>query len=144
MSIELINEIHFTLIALGVLIIVVSVLVGVASIIVGNRSENKNPMRGDDMTYEEAHKFLEDKQRKMTKNRGLYNETEIAINGKAIEAVEKQILKKVLFEADGYADGSLVYDVAICPNCGAVFENDYDWNSKYCPNCGQYLDWSVD
>lgn len=45
------------------------------------------------MTYEEAHTFLEVKQREMTRNRHLYNEQAIEINGLAILALEKQILK---------------------------------------------------
>lgn len=40
-------------------------------------------------------------------------------------------------EADGYADGELVYDMWSCPICGKRFEEweeKPDWN--YCPNCG--------
>ena len=98
------------------------------------------------MTYEQTHKFLEVKQREMTKNRrGLYNEIAISINGKAIEAVEKQIPKKVIFESDGYADGNPVYDLAECPKCGSPFEEgDQNWESNYCPQCGQRLDWGGD
>lgn len=40
-------------------------------------------------------------------------------------------------EADGYADGELVYDMWYCPFCGKRFE---EWDEKpnwnYCPNCG--------
>jgi hypothetical protein len=59
----------------------------------------------------------------------------------AIEALEKQIPKKPDLEADGYADGQLVYDTWICPCCGEYYEVDYD-DYDYCPNCGQAIDWS--
>ena len=61
----------------------------------------------------------------------------------AINALEKQIARKPEYEADGYADGELVYDYAKCPICGRDFEygiNDYGCN--YCSDCGQKLDWS--
>ena len=54
-------------------------------------------------------------------------------------AVEKQKAKKPDFEGDGYADGHLVYDTWICPNCEKHYEIDYD-NYDYCPNCGQHID----
>lgn len=56
-----------------------------------------------------------------------------------IKALEKQIPKKPMLEADGYADGNLVYDTWICPNCEKHYEVDYD-NYDYCPNCGQCID----
>lgn len=55
------------------------------------------------------------------------------------EAVEKQKPKKPDYEGDGYADGYMVYDTWICPNCGKEYEVDYD-DYKYCPNCGQAID----
>ena len=40
-------------------------------------------------------------------------------------------------EADGYANGELVYDVWKCSECGCVFEDDYEKPTyNYCPNCG--------
>lgn len=62
----------------------------------------------------------------------------------AINALEKQIPKKPDYEGDGYADGVLVYDRAICPACG---NDDFEygtnnWGCKFCPDCGQALDWS--
>ena len=41
-------------------------------------------------------------------------------------------------EADGYADGELVYDIWSCGNCGTYFdewEEEPTWN--YCPVCGK-------
>ena len=55
---------------------------------------------------------------------------------------EKQIAKKPNIEGDGYADGQLVYDTWICPNCEKYYEIDYD-DYDYCPNCGQKIDKSV-
>ena len=61
----------------------------------------------------------------------------------AINALEKQIAKKPEYEADGYADGELVYDYAKCPICGHDFEYGInDWGCEYCSDCGQKLDWS--
>ena len=54
--------------------------------------------------------------------------------------------KKVIFEGSGYADGYLVYDIARCPNCDFVLDDDcfdpkYHYE-PYCPHCGQRLDWN--
>lgn len=57
----------------------------------------------------------------------------------AMQALEKQIPKRPDHEADGYADGHLVYDTWICPCCEKHYEVDYD-NYDYCPNCGQHID----
>lgn len=47
------------------------------------------------------------------------------------------------YEADGYADGHLVYDTAFCPECRHSFEEGVnDWGSAFCPDCGQALDWT--
>lgn len=49
---------------------------------------------------------------------------------------------QVELEADGYADGELVYDYGKCPNCGWEFEEgDKDWKEPYCCHCGQKLKW---
>lgn len=60
----------------------------------------------------------------------------------AIKSLEKQIPKKPDIEGDGYADGQLVYDTWICPNCEEHYEIDYD-DYDYCPKCGQAIDKSV-
>lgn len=61
----------------------------------------------------------------------------------AKKALEKQIPKRPIYEADGYADGGLVYDTAYCPVCEHEFEYGInEWGSDYCQDCGQALDWS--
>ena len=55
------------------------------------------------------------------------------------EAVEKQKPKAPDYEGDVYADGYMVYDTWICPNCGKKYEVDYD-DYKHCPECGQAID----
>lgn len=58
----------------------------------------------------------------------------------AIEALEKQLPKKPIYEGDGYApDGTFIFDEWLCPNCGSRYEVDYD-DYSYCPNCGQRID----
>lgn len=42
------------------------------------------------------------------------------------EAIEKQKPKAPGYEGDGYADGYMVYDTWICPNCGEKYEVDYE------------------
>ena len=58
----------------------------------------------------------------------------------AIDALEKQIPKSPDYEGDGYADGELVYDTWVCPNCGRYYDVDFD-DYEYCPQCGQAIDW---
>lgn len=66
--------------------------------------------------------------------KAIFEECEVILN-----ALEKQIPKEPDYEGDGYWNGELVYDTWICPNCGKVYEVDYD-NYKYCPKCGQAID----
>lgn len=64
-----------------------------------------------------------------------YIENELRL---AVEALEKQIPKKVIL---GYDERDCVY----CPNCKCeLMSMDwYDhWKCNYCENCGQALDWS--
>ena len=56
------------------------------------------------------------------------------------EAAEKQKPKKPDYEGDGYAEGYMVYDTWICPNCEEKYEVDYD-DYGHCPKCGQAIDW---
>lgn len=57
---------------------------------------------------------------------------------KAIEALEKQVPKKIEYISDGDADGSPVWEDR-CPVCEA--ELDGRNYLAYCPNCGQDVDW---
>ena len=59
-----------------------------------------------------------------------------------IQALKNQESMRVELEADGYADGELVYDYGRCPKCGWDFEDgDKDWGEPYCCHCGQRLRW---
>lgn len=91
------------------------------------------------MKYEETHKFLEVKQREMTKNRHLYNEQAIEINGLAILALEKQIPKKPILDII-YPSGIKSYKCPVCKK-GCLVRTDL-YYPKYCSNCGQELNWS--
>ena len=57
----------------------------------------------------------------------------------ALEAIAKQIPKKLIAEGDGYADGSMVFDSFYCPSCDHCMEEDEV--EDYCPNCGQKICW---
>ena len=72
-----------------------------------------------------------------------FTEDDYKANEMAIQALEKQIRTKAEYEADGYADGELVYDYAKFPICGHDFEYGInDWGCEHCSDCGQKLDWS--
>lgn len=57
------------------------------------------------------------------------------------ELVNKSKPMTLFYEGDGYVDGELCYDTAICQNCGRHFERYFDEHVNYCPTCGQRLDW---
>lgn len=61
---------------------------------------------------------------------------------------EKQIPKEPQLEGDGYADGYMVYDTAICPNCGEIIckdgKEDINWGNDYCHKCGQRISWEFE
>lgn len=92
------------------------------------------------MTCKEAHKFLEIKQREMTIKRHLYNKQAIEITGLAIEALEKQMPKRVIRPYKGN------YKCPTCENYIYITDDDlYVYGiepPKYCDECGQALDWS--
>ncbi len=53
--------------------------------------------------------------------------------------------KMVRYEGDGFADGEMVYDIAYCPSCEHIIEEDSEnWKCLFCPECGQALKWSED
>lgn len=54
------------------------------------------------------------------------------------ELKERDTAKVPDYEGDGYADGQMVYDTWICPNCGEHYEVDYD-DYDFCPKCGQRI-----
>ncbi len=92
------------------------------------------------MTYEEAHKIIEDMQREYTRNRALYPNELITANGVAIIALEKQIPKKPI-KCCPLSDGGEMLDENEhykCPACRLKFRKTY----VFCHYCGQALDWS--
>ncbi len=61
----------------------------------------------------------------------------------AIEALKQSEQKKgkwIGVEADGYADGSLAYDVWECSECGYEHEGEDNTLTPYCPMCGAKMD----
>lgn len=58
----------------------------------------------------------------------------------AIEALEKQLSKKVIYEASFINNGFTRYRMAKCPCCEKWY-NSIDENN-YCTGCGQKLEWS--
>lgn len=93
----------------------------------------------DTMTLERAAEILD------TEHREHYESIEPVNEACEIgrKAIFKQIAQQPEYEADGYADGVLVYDYAKCPVCGRSFEEGAnDWGCSYCQDCGQKLDWS--
>ena len=60
-----------------------------------------------------------------------------------MSALEKQIPKMVIYSGDGYVDGKMLYDTALCPECGCLFADcDLYWGISVCPECHQSLKWS--
>lgn len=95
---------------------------------------------------EKAHKVLEDLQRLLTRYRHISKELTEA-NGIAIEAIEKQIPKKVVRIHSKYQRG--YNDEFLCPCCGKSAETDCgdpfeNYGLDWCNSCGQKLDWSDD
>lgn len=67
--------------------------------------------------------------------------TMVANNARtAIEALEKQLPKKVEYEGGFSNNGLARYRMAKCPTCDRWYSNNDE--VAYCPNCGQKLDWS--
>lgn len=65
----------------------------------------------------------------------------------AAKALFKQLPKTIYLEGDGYSDGKPVYDMAICPECGFVIDDEYDqrtYHQPFCPHCGQAIEWNIE
>lgn len=87
------------------------------------------------MTNKEAHSYLEDLQRKYTRDRYLYKSEFIEANGLAILSLEKQIPRTPIVDIYGDLD-------CMCPTCHRVFKKLRKGKmSAHCPDCGQKLDW---
>ena len=100
------------------------------------------------MTNEEAHAILEGQQSIYTSHRYAYSEELIEANGKAIEALEKQIAKETIKIIDrNKIPGNWK---KVCPTCGAILveritEDDCSYPRRYndlpyC-RCGQHIYW---
>ena len=93
-------------------------------------------------TVEEIQKAMENLPLYQVEHKLLQENQDICTVRECKIAVERMKPKKPDYEADGYADGQLVYDYAKCPICGHDFEYGInDWECKYCSDCGQKLDW---
>lgn len=58
----------------------------------------------------------------------------------AIEALEKQLAKRVNYEGAFINNGFTRYQMAKCPTCERWYRSNDENN--YCSGCGQELDWS--
>lgn len=58
----------------------------------------------------------------------------------AIEALEKQLPKRVNYEGAFINSGFTRYQMAKCPTCERWYSSNDEIN--YCSGCGQKLDWS--
>lgn len=69
-------------------------------------------------------------------NHDIFSESVISYAKLAVNALEKQVPKKVI-----YVDEHFFY-VAYCPACGSYVGTGSATHVKFCRNCGQALDWS--
>lgn len=53
------------------------------------------------------------------------------------ELKERNTPKEAIYEGDGCPDEETFYDAWICPNCGAEYDVDDDYD--FCPDCGQMI-----
>ena len=78
------------------------------------------------------------------KNR-LYVSQEVIECMQRIPAIDPESLRPQghwIGEADGYADGELVYDVWYCSECNHCIDDgtdDPDLLPDFCPGCGAYM-----
>ena len=97
------------------------------------------------MTFERAHFFIENFQRIMTQpnNRLYFGQALVEVNGKSLEALEKQIPKRPLIccpldEAYIMLDDNEYYR---CPSCGRELTTRLKYN--FCCDCGQAINWGA-
>lgn len=64
----------------------------------------------------------------------------IELYNTAIEALEKQMPKRVKYEGAFIDNGFTRYQMAKCPACERWYRSNDEIN--YCSGCGQKLDWS--
>ena len=77
-------------------------------------------------------KVYEDAENRLKRNEITLGEFERLVD---IEVIEPKH-GKWIGEADGYADGELIYDTWYCSNCDYVVDDDEPPTWNYCPNCG--------
>lgn len=72
-------------------------------------------------------------------------EEDYVANNMAVEALEKQIPKKIIFNSENDRE----YEDFICPNCNDILQQRRKGATRitiykliFCHNCGQMLDWS--
>ena len=88
------------------------------------------------MTKEEAIKNI-NALNAICMRKGFYDDEFSEALKMATDALKQQKTGEWVGEADGYADGELVYDVWYCSTCDYCIETDeQDELPNYCPNCG--------
>lgn len=92
------------------------------------------------MTNEQAIKIL---------GTGVFKTYELAAVIMAIEALEKQIPKKIICETVDKTSLRFEFEHYKCPNCKIIIHQHYrkskepmKYKQNYCYDCGQSLDWS--
>ena len=97
------------------------------------------------MTYKEAKKYLLQNFFDGDENTKSVTECDSEIEAMkiAVESIDRRIPTEPIYEADGYSNGELVYDMWTCPNCNTLYEVGFD-DYDFCPYCGQAIkaDWS--
>lgn len=84
----------------------------------------------------EPHEIEPHQRRLLLKRLYAYEDTDLTPE-QIGELKERNTPKEAIYEGDGYSDEEMVYDTWICPNCGAVYDIDDDYD--FCPDCGQMI-----
>lgn len=103
--------------------------------------EDCNNERCDDMTENEAIEWIKELKGSEEIQEFYYVESFIKAFDVAIQALEKQIPKRLDVEDSDRGK------CCICPSCGGFIGYMVDckddcYQDNYCPSCGQNLDWS--